>query len=198
MFLIVKIKVLSVIFFNIVYIIYRIIMNLIFDIIKYCLPAILVILTAWLLIKNFIKNSENQRKSELMMKGHEIMLPLRLQAYERIVLFLERISIDSLLMRNNQPGMNSRQLHTELLSAIRNEYEHNLSQQVYMSGQAWEMVKNARAQMIKIINTAAEKVNPTLPAIELNKQILENIGEYSKSPTQTAIDFIKTEVHNFF
>jgi hypothetical protein len=162
------------------------------------LPATLVLLTTWLLIKNFLKNSENQRKAELMMKGHEITLPLRLQAYERIVLFLERISIDSLLMRNNQPGMNSRQLHSELLSAIRNEYEHNLSQQVYMSAQAWEMVKNARAQMIKIINTAAEKVNPALPAIELNKQILENIGEYPKSPSQSAIDFIKTEIQAFF
>jgi hypothetical protein len=172
-------------------------MNLTFEVIKYSLPALLVLLTAWLLIKNFLKNSEGQRKAELMMKGHEITLPLRLQAYERIVLFLERISIDSLLMRNNQPGMNSRQLHSELLSAIRNEYEHNLSQQVYMSAQAWEMVKNARVQMIKIINTAAEKVNPTLPAIELNKQILENIGEYQKTPTQLAIDFIKTEIQTF-
>jgi hypothetical protein len=173
-------------------------MDLTFEIVKYSLPATLVLLTTWLLIKNFLKNSENQRKAELMMKGHEITLPLRLQAYERIVLFLERISIDSLLMRNNQPGMNSRQLHSELLSAIRNEYEHNLSQQVYMSAQAWEMVKNARAQMIKIINTAAEKVNPALPAIELNKQILENIGEYPKSPSQSAIDFIKTEIQAFF
>ncbi len=173
-------------------------MNLTFEVIQYSLPALLVLLTALLLIKNFLKDSESQRKAELMMKGHEITLPLRLQAYERIVLFLERISIDSLLMRNNQPGMNSRQLHSELLSAIRNEYEHNLSQQVYMSAQAWEMVKNARAQMIKVINTAAEKVNPALPAIELNKQILENIGEYSKSPTQTAIDFIKTEIQTLF
>jgi hypothetical protein len=133
-----------------------------------------------------------------MMKNHEIIVPLRFQAYERITLFLERISIESLLMRLNQPGMNSRQLHTEILTTIRNEYEHNLSQQVYMSAKAWEMVKNARAQMIKIINSAAEKTDPSLPALELNKKILENIGDYSKSPTQVAIDFLKTEIQGLF
>jgi hypothetical protein len=67
-----------------------------------------------------------------------------------------------------------------------------------MSAKAWEMVKNARAQMIKIINSAAEKTDPSLPALELNKKILENIGDYSKSPTQVAIDFLKTEIQGLF
>jgi hypothetical protein len=173
-------------------------MEIFFEILKYTIPALTVLVTTWFLVSAFLKSAQKQRNVEFMMKNHEIILPLRLQAYERITLFLERISIESLLMRLNQPGMNSRQLHTELLATIRNEYEHNLAQQVYMSAKAWEMVKNARAQMIKIINTAAEKTDPSLPALEINKKILENIADYSKSPTQMAIDFLKTEIQGLF
>lgn len=173
-------------------------MDIFLEILKYTVPALVILFVTLFLVRAFLKNAEKQRNIELMTKSHEITIPLRLQAYERIIIFLERISIESLLMRQNQPGMSSMQLHTELLSAIRSEFEHNLSQQLYISVKGWEMVKSARAQMIKIINTAAEKTNPTTPAIELNKKILENISEYSKSPTQLAIDFLKSEAHGLF
>ncbi len=173
-------------------------METFFEILKYIIPALTVLITTWFLVSSFLKSAQKQRNTEFLMKNHEIIVPLRLQAYERITLFLERISIESLLMRLNQPGMKSMQLHTELLTAIRSEYEHNLSQQVYMSAKAWEIVKNARAQMIKIINTAAEKTDPSLPALELNRKILENISDYSKSPTQVAIDFLKDEIRELF
>jgi hypothetical protein len=166
--------------------------------IQYILPALLLVIVTWYLVRSFMDNFEKQRKIEFMMKSHEITVPLRLQAYERITLFLERISIDSLLTRLSQPGMNSRQMQSELLASIRSEFEHNLSQQVYISAQAWEMVKNARAQMIKIVNTASDKTDPNAPALELSRNILEGIGEYSKSPTQIAIDFLKDEIQGMF
>ncbi len=168
------------------------------EILKYTLPTIVVLLTSWIILRSLLQNFEKQRNVELLMKSHEITIPLRFQAYERIILFLERISIDSLLTRLNQPGMNSKQLHSELIASIRSEYEHNLSQQVYISTKSWEMVKSARSQIIKLINTSNETTNPTASAIELCKNILENIGEFPKSPTQTAIDFIKTEIQELF
>lgn len=173
-------------------------MDALMDILRMTIPTLLIAAITWYLVHSFIKNAELSRKSDMMLKNHEITIPLRFQAYERITLFLERISIDSLLMRHNKPGITSRQLHTELLTSIRNEYEHNLSQQVYVSSKAWEMVKNARAQMIKVINTAAEKTNPATASIELSKNILETIGEYDKSPTQNVLDFIKLEIHELF
>ncbi len=173
-------------------------MDVFLEILKYTIPALVILLITLFLVRAFLRSSEKQRNVELMMKDHEITIPLRLQAYERIILFLERISIESLLMRHNQAGMTSMQLHSELLMSIRNEFEHNLSQQVYVSAKGWEMVKSARAQMIKIINTAAEKTNPATAAIELNKKILENISEYQKTPTQAAIDFLKSEVQGLF
>jgi small-conductance mechanosensitive channel len=89
-------------------------------------------------------------------------------------------------------------MHTELLAAIRSEYDHNISQQVYISPKAWEMVKNARSQIVKVINTAAEQTDPAAPAIELSKKIIEGIGEFPKSPTQSAIDFVKNEIQAMF
>jgi hypothetical protein len=169
-------------------------MNTILELLKYIIPSLIVFATTWLLIWYFFRVYDKQRRVELALKGHEITLPLRLQAYERITLFLERISVDSLLTRVNQPGMNSRQLHNELLSSIRSEFEHNLSQQVYMSNRAWEMVKNARAQMIKIINASAEKTDPGTPALELSKNIIDRISDFDKTPTQAAIEFLKKEV----
>jgi hypothetical protein len=173
-------------------------MDLFFELLKIVLPSIILAFITWYMVGKFIGNAENTRKSEVLLKNHEITIPLRFQAYERIALFLERISLDSLLMRINQSGMTSRQLHTEILASIRNEYEHNLSQQVYISVKAWEMVKNARAQMIKIINTAAEKTNPTLPSIELSKKILEIMSDYDKAPTQIALNYLKQEIQELF
>jgi hypothetical protein len=173
-------------------------MENIIELLEIVLPSIIMGLLTWYLVRMFIGNAENTRKSELLLKNHEITIPLRFQAYERIALFLERISLDSLLMRFNQSGMTSRQLHSELLASMRSEYEHNLSQQVYMSVKAWEMVKNARAQMIKIINTAAEKTNPNSPGIELSKKILELMSDFDKAPNQAALDYLKQEIQELF
>jgi hypothetical protein len=149
-------------------------------------------------VRMFLKNSEKIRNAEILLKNHEIILPLRLQAYERLTLMLERISPESLLTRHNQSGLTSMQLHTLLLTSIRNEFEHNLSQQVYVSTKAWELVKNARHQITVLINGAAQQTNPSAPALELCKKILENVGEYEKLPTTTAIEFMKKEVQMLF
>jgi hypothetical protein len=169
-------------------------MNQIFEILKYILPSLVIFLTIWVVLKYFLKVFEKQKATEVALRNRETTLGLRLQAYERLVLFLERISLDSLLTRVNQPGMSSRQLHNELLSSIRSEYEHNLSQQVYVSNKGWEALKNARAQMIKVINTSAEKTDPNASAIDLSRNIIERLGDFSKPPTQTAIEILKEEI----
>ena len=123
--------------------------------------------------------------------------PIKLQAYERIVLFLERISLESLLVRVSSPDMTASQLHSALLNAIRSEFEHNLSQQIYMSQQAWEVVRNARSNMIKIINSEVEKMPPDSSGMALSKHLLEKIMELEKEPTRAAIDYVKGEIAGY-
>ena len=167
------------------------------DILKITIPALIVFLTAWVLLRNLIRNDQDKRRQELVLMNSKTVTPIKLQAYERIVLFLERISLESLLVRVSTPEMTVPQLHTALLGAIRSEFEHNLSQQIYMSQQAWEVVRNARSNMIKIINSEVEKMPAGSSGMALSKQLLEKIMELEKEPTKAAIEYIKNEVGMF-
>jgi hypothetical protein len=164
------------------------------DILKISIPALLVLITAWLSLRYLIKNDQDKRKQELILQNSRTVIPIKLQAYERIVLFLERISLESLLVRVSSPGMTAGQLHSALLTTIRSEFEHNLSQQIYMSPQAWEVVRNARSNTIKIINSSFEKIPQTASGMDLSKNLLETVIEMEKEPTRAAIDYIKGEV----
>jgi hypothetical protein len=169
-------------------------MENIYDILKISIPAILVIVTAWLVIRSTVKTDQDRRKQELVLQNSKTIIPIRLQAYERIILFLERISLESLLVRVSTPDMTATQLHSALLTTIRAEFEHNLSQQIYMTPQAWEVVRNARSNTIKLINTEIEKMHPNSTGIAFSKRLLENIMAMDKEPTRAAIDYVKAEI----
>ncbi len=164
------------------------------DILMVTIPALIVFFTAWVLLRNMIRNDQDKRRQELVLQNSRTVTPIKLQAYERIILFLERISLESMLVRVSSPGMTASQLHSAILNSIRSEFEHNLSQQIYMSQQAWEIVRNARSNMIKIINSEAEKLPPETPAMALSKNLLEKIMELEIEPTRVAIDYIKAEI----
>jgi hypothetical protein len=164
------------------------------DILKITIPALIVFFMAWVLLRNMLKNDQDKRRQELLLQNSRTVTPIKLQAYERIVLFLERISLESLLVRVTTPEMSAQQLHSAMLNAIRSEFEHNLSQQIYMSPQAWEVVRNARSNMIKIINSEVEKLPPDSNAMSLSKKLLEKIMELEQEPTRAAIDYVKNEI----
>ncbi len=170
----------------------------ILEILKYILPSLVVFLTSYLILKNFIDKEEKKLRYELSIRNEQFTIPIRLQAYERIILFLERISPESLIVRVNKSEMTSKQLHSALLSAIRSEYEHNMSQQVYLGPATWNVVKSARSNLIKIINVSAGSVDPESPSMNLSKVILENIMEEDESPVDTAINHVKKEIRELF
>ncbi|MBN1109051.1 MAG: hypothetical protein JXA55_09775 [Bacteroidales bacterium] len=169
-------------------------MEAFYDILKISIPALIVFFTAWLVMRGMVKNDQDKRRQELILQGSRTVTPIKLQAYERIVLFLERISLESLLVRVNSPGVTAAQLHSALLSTIRSEFEHNLSQQIYMSPQAWEVVRNARSSTIKIINSEYEKKPVPSTGLEFSQRLLEAVMALDKEPTRAAIDYIKGEV----
>src|ERR1035437_7965532 len=93
------------------------------DILKMTIPALIVLFTAWIILRNMIKNDRSKRRQELILQNSRTVTPIKLQAYERIVLFLERISLESLLVRVSSPDMTAPQLHTVMLNTIRSEFE---------------------------------------------------------------------------
>jgi len=173
-------------------------MNDILEILKYTIPALIVLIAAYLTISLYLKNEEKRRKFEITMNNKDSILPLRLQAYERLILFLERISPDSLIMRVNRNDLNALQLQNELLNSVRSEFEHNLAQQTYISSPAWEMVKAAKNNVMKLINESAADFKADAKGINLSKRILENAMELSNSPVYAAIEFLKKEVKELF
>ena len=127
------------------------------------------------------------------------MLPLKLQAYERLVVYLERINPNTMVVRVNRNGMNAQQLHMELIKTIKTEYEHNLSQQIYVGYGSWELVKTAKEELIKLINISSSKVSHDAPSNELAMMILNIAANLDKKlPNEVALEYIKKEVSQIF
>ncbi|MFH0895748.1 MAG: hypothetical protein V2A54_15040 [Bacteroidota bacterium] len=170
----------------------------ILDICKYILPSVVVFVTAFYLLKTFLQADHKKRLVEIRMGNNKVITPLRLQAYERVVLLLERISPESIISRSNISGSTASQLQLQLISAIRTEFEHNLSQQVYMSDSAWEMVKNAKEETIKMINLSMSKLSDSAQGMDLCKILLEMTTKMEKLPTVNALEYVKREVRQNF
>lgn len=107
-------------------------------------PALAIAIPTLLLVRWFLKNNLKIKQLELAMQQRKEMIPTRLQAYERISILLERISPESLIIREQKHGLTSIQFHHHLLKVIRSEMEHNLAMQVYMPAATWEKVIAAR------------------------------------------------------
>jgi hypothetical protein len=170
----------------------------IMEIIKIVIPSIVVFVTAFYIMKKFFENEDKKRQVESKMQNHNLITPIRLQAYERMILFLERISPESLVMRVHKQGMNGRKLQQELLQNIRTEFEHNIAQQIYVSNSGWELVKRAKEETIKIVNIASSKINDSSSSIDLSKAIFDIVSGLEKIPTQIAIEYLKKEIRQSF
>lgn len=167
------------------------------EIIKYTIPALIVALTVFVVLNYQFKQQLAKNKLEIMLNNRKTIITLRLQAYERLILFLERISPEALIMRIQRPDITVIELQTMLLKTIRTEFDHNLSQQLYVSNDAWERIRNARENTVKLINEAASQHDPKKPAMHLSKTILEESAGASR-PTKKAIEFLKSETQAIF
>jgi hypothetical protein len=168
------------------------------EIFKYVIPAFIVMMTAYLLIDKMLVNEDKRRKSELLKKNQSTVLPIRLRAYERIMLLIERTNPESMLINVIKPGMQCIEFQTQLLQFIRSEFEHNFSQQIYVSEELWEAITNTRNNLVKIINTAASKFNPDDSATRLAELILTIYNEVDENPSQVATNIIREETKNQF
>ena len=173
-------------------------MDALLEILKYTLPSVVLLLTVWIMLRTWSRNENQRRKNEFNMHLSDEVMPVRLQAYERIILLLERISPESILLRISKPDHSAAQLQKELLLNITSEYEHNLAQQTYVSTEAWDKVKSAKNQVIQLINECAGEVKADAKGPTLGKLILENLAELKNPPSQVAIDFLKQEVKSLF
>ncbi|QZE14918.1 hypothetical protein K4L44_03515 [Halosquirtibacter laminarini] len=158
------------------------------------IPCIVVAVVAVYSMKSTIKKERESREFELKLKNREGMVSYRLQAYERLALFLERITPDALILRVSPTGKNVFHYQRELLLSLRSELDHNLSQQVYITSEVWGYVRLAKERMSMLVNEAASGLSPEMPAERLRDEIFELYSEQEDQPIQTALDALKREV----
>ncbi len=173
-------------------------MDLLVEFGKILLPAAAVMYAMYLTVKMFIQKEWQNQRMALAQKSTDTILPIRLQAYERMCLFLERISPNNLIVRLNNGEYNAAQFQHVLLAEIREEFNHNLSQQVYMSDEAWNMIRRAMEDLVVKINQAGSEIDKEAKALDLAKRIFDLVMEQGADQIQEALAFIKEEIRQEF
>ena len=166
----------------------------ILEILKYVLPSLVVLGCSYLMLREFNKRDENKAKMELLIGNSKTILPVRLAAYERLVLFLERIEPQSIVIRIAENGMTAIELQRDLLATIRVEFEHNYSQQLYVSDNAWNAVVDTKEVIAQLINQTAQSIPVDAKALDLGKKIIDNYATLQNPPISMAISVLKTEL----
>lgn len=172
--------------------------GLIFDLLKIILPSGLLLLGMYFLVKKYVDRDYKLRLLELRMKNADTITPIRLQAYERMTLFLERITPSNLLIRVSGSGQTATDYHRMLINDIRNEYNHNLSQQIYMTEHTWEKIQSAKENVVTLINRSFHEMPDKSKGTDLAKRVLETIIAQETDPTEQAIRMMKREINEVF
>lgn len=168
------------------------------EVLKITIPSLIVFLTAYYILSTQLKNDYQRRTLEMRRKERENLMPVRLQAYERLTLFIERSQPQNLLLRTHATGMTARELQTALLAEIRSEFDHNVSQQIFISPQTWMVIKKLKEDSMNLINSAASALPPQATGLDLSKMILNHINTVEQNPYTICLSMIRTEVQQFF
>lgn len=162
------------------------------------IPILIIVIVALVVVRYYIKTEKEKLVVRIGLKNKDIITPVRLQAYERMVLLLERMASSQIVLRNVSLGQSAVQLQQSLISNIREEFDHNLSQQLYISSDAWLLIKSAREAAITSINEAAAKLEANAPATDLAQLIFQGEVSADESEIQKALEFLKQEARILF
>ena len=175
------------------------IVSVLLEILKYTLPALIVFLTAYYLLSQYMQRDATAKAIELKMKRDKEIVILRLQAYERLALFLERINFAAVISRVRTPDMLSNELQYAMVKNIREEFEHNLSQQIYVSNNTWNLIVQSKEEMMKTINLIGSNMPSEASAGMLINALFTGIQNSNNTlPTETALSFLKAECRELF
>ena len=191
-------------------------MSLLLQVFLIIFPAALVLFISWFVISKMMHRlSENEEKSTLLLKdsldsmtkmevlrndaknraeNQKILTPICLQANERLILFLERMRIDSIILRTNRPGMSILNMQASLVQSVREEFEHNLSQQLYVSNQVWKAICDSREEFVSLVNLAASQLPSESKGEDLAQKMMIFLADGGQKKLPKAILLLKEEM----
>lgn len=166
----------------------------ILEILKYILPALIVLLASYSIVRNFLITELRKKQAEMLRDNQEITVRLRLQAYERLAVYVERIHPRQLVPRIYEPGMTVSALQQAIVYNIKAEFEHNLSQQIYVTKGVWDTVRGVKEQELNMVAHIASQLKADAPAKELHMRIVDYVLTVDGDlPTDTALKMINEE-----
>jgi hypothetical protein len=168
------------------------------EILKYTIAGIGVVYIAFYLFKPYLDRAENLQMLDYKKAISSQTLPLKLQAYERIVLFIERINPANMLVRLNGPDYSAAELHSLIVAEIRNEFQHNISQQIYVSHTAWDVVRRLKDDTLSIATNAIKALPETATGLELSKIILVHLSKLDDNPYDMGNTLIRKDLEQLF
>ena len=174
------------------------ILQIVFQIALIVVPAGAVLLTAIFFLRKESEKEVRSLRIELQRERQKYFLPHRVEAYQRAVLLMERIHPNNLVMRLHNPGLPAAAMQAKLLEGIREEFDHNIAQQIFINPQTWEIVRRSKEETVKIINLAGSQMGPTSVGMDLAGKIFEIVGEVGTMPTEIAVEALKKELQELF
>ncbi|MEM7106154.1 MAG: hypothetical protein AAF502_23690 [Bacteroidota bacterium] len=172
-------------------------MEILLEIIKYTLPALIVFLTTYFILKQLLRNQQQIKLMSFKKETQQITLPLKLQAYERLTLFCERSALQNIILRIRSESMSASDLHLAILVAMQKEYEHNVAQQVYVSPELWEIINLAKNETLNIVNKVVRELPENATGLDLSRAIFEFEKTLPVNPLQKALLGIKKEASKY-
>jgi hypothetical protein len=160
----------------------------------FTIPALVVFGITYFLMNKMMTGQQKLRILDLKKQQTEQITPIKLQAYERLTLYLDRISPDNLVIRLSKSGQSANQLRHELIQTIQSEYNHNISQQIYVTDESWEMITAIKEQIINIIENCYATCDESETGPGLGKKILNKLMTEKIILTQRAIQLLKKEI----
>lgn len=173
-------------------------MEVFLELMQYTVPSMVMLVFTLLLVRWFLKSETDRRKQEFLLTQNKNSLHMRIAAYERLTLFLERISAESIIIREQPHARTVKEFQANLLQAIRTEYEHNMAMQVHLPSDTWLLVRNAKEEMIKTVNVSANLVKPDDASMALAKTVLEQYPGTTAYHFKKALDMLKSDVQSFY
>lgn len=167
-------------------------MTKIIEILAYTIPSIITGGVAYFIFISYFKDQQNTRRWLIQKENQKLAFPQRIQAYERMVLFLERINPTKMLVRIAPISQEKSDYENLIVSQIEQEFEHNLTQQLYLSDAAWTIILTAKNSTIQIIRKVSRAEN-TDSADAMRQKILSELLD-KQSPSNAALAFLKNEV----
>lgn len=172
--------------------------QIITDIVTLFTGIFLSLLAIYYVLKSDIQRFFNLKTIELDKESRTHILPLRLQAHERLIIFVDRINPANLLVRLHQQGIGISTLQAGILNEVRSEYQHNITQQLYIGSVTWTVVRKLKDDTIAMINNAVQGLPADANGIELSKAILQHMASIDENPYDLTIELIKKDIEKLF